>query len=232
MSIKLFCVPYAGGTAEVFTGLKEYLNDDIELVCIEYSGHGKRAKEPFYKTFDEMVKDTAGAINSQLEEGENFARFGYSMGSVVCFECMINGLLKGEPSYFLIASHEAPGEHWESMDYAVLDDMAFFKKIVEFGGFKAEDERRMENRFFRKLIFDPIKADYDLIAQYELKSLKKLDVPVTMMYSPDDVKKEAAALWQNRFEKKIEFIEIGENHFFINTEQMRVAKIINERICI
>ena len=230
MSIKLFCVPYAGGTAEVFNGLKEYLNDGIELITVEYSGHGKRAKEPFYETFDSMAEDTARVINSYLENGGEYALFGYSMGSVVCFDCIVNKLLKKNPKHFFIASHEAPGEHWESMEYAELDDIGFFKKLVDFGGFRAEDEKRMENRFFRKLIFDPIKADYDLIAQYELKNPEKADVPVTMMYSPDDVKRDSAVLWQNRFEQKMEFIEMGKNHFFINDEQKRIAEIINERI--
>ena len=230
MSVKLFCVPYAGGTAEVFSGLSEYLKEDIELIQIEYSGHGKRAKEPFYKTFDEMAEDTARLINESLDGDEKFAVFGYSMGSVVSFECIVRGLLKGQPCHFFIASHEAPGEHWESMEYAALDDMAFFRKIVDFGGFKAEDEARMENRFFRKLIFNPIKKDYDLIAQYRLTTEKKADVKTTMMFSPRDVKKESAVLWQNRFTKEIEFIEIGDNHFFINKEQEKIANIINGRI--
>ncbi len=227
--MKLFFIPYAGGTAEVFTKLSPYLREDIELLPVDYAGHGTRAKEPFYQSFDEMSRDTAKAINAYLD-GCKYAVFGYSMGSVVSFEMLLNNYLKYPPEHLFIASHEAPGEHWHTMEYAGLSDSEFFKKLVEFGGFKAEDEERMKNRFFKKLIFDPIKADYDLIASYELHSKTPVDVAATMLFSTNDVSRNAVEKWQKRFSKPMEFIEIGKNHFFINDEYEEVAEIINKRV--
>lgn len=229
MSIKLFCIPYAGGTAEVFGKLAPHLRDDVEIIPVDYAGHGSRAKEEFYKTFDEMAQDTAKTLNEYLDGGE-YVIFGYSMGSVVSFEMIVNEYLKYPPKYLFIASHEAPGEYWHTMEYAGLSESEFFQKLVEFGGFKAEDEVRMKNRFFKKLIFDPIKADYDLIASYELHNERLVDLPVTMMFSTNDVSREAVEKWQNRFTKPMEFIEIGNNHFFINDEYETVADIINKRV--
>jgi surfactin synthase thioesterase subunit len=229
MSIQLFCIPYAGGKASVFNQLLPFLDEGIQLEAIEFSGHDKRAKEPFYQSFEEMVKDTANEINKCITS-DRIAIFGYSMGSVVSFEAMLGGYLDKKPEYFFFASHEAPGEHWASMEYAALDDMEFFRKIVEFGGFRKEDEARLNNRFFRKLIYDPIRADYNLIGQYKLTDDKKLDIPATMMYSTNDVPSADARKWQNRFETEIEFIEMGTNHFFINDMPEKVAEIINNRI--
>jgi len=229
MSLNLFCIPYAGGTADVFGKLAPYLREDVEIIPVDYAGHGSRAKEPFYASFDEMARDTAKALNEYLD-GTEYAIFGYSMGSVVSFEMLVNGYLKYPPKHLFIASHEAPGEYWTTMEYAGLSDAEFFQKLVEFGGFKAEDEIRMKNRFFKKLIFDPIKADYDLIASYELHNENPVDLGVTMMFSTNDVERAAAEKWQSRFTKPMEFIEIGNNHFFINDEYETVADIINKRI--
>ncbi|MBR7072140.1 MAG: thioesterase [Eubacterium sp.] len=229
MSIKLFCIPYAGGVSEVFSKLNPFLREDIEIIPVDYAGHGPRAKEPFYQSFDEMARDTAKCLNEYLDGGK-YAVFGYSMGSVVSFEMLVNKYLKYMPEHLFVASHEAPGEYWHTMEYAGLSDSEFFHKLVEFGGFKAEDEERMKNRFFKKLIFDPIKADYDLIASYELHNETPVDMNVTMMFSTNDVSREAVEKWQKRFTKPMEFIEIGKNHFFINDEYETVADIINKRV--
>ncbi|MGN0521691.1 MAG: thioesterase II family protein [Eubacterium sp.] len=222
---QLFCIPYAGGNADLFSNLENALDGSIKVTPIEYSGHGKRSGLEFYNTFDEMVKDVAKSINSRID-AENIAVFGYSMGSVVAFEILLQKLLIKEPVRLFIASHEAPGTHWESMEYNALDDTEFLKKIVEFGGIDRFNERMLNNKFFRKMIFNPIRADYKLISQYKLTSTKKLDIKATMFYSENDVSFNSAEKWQDRFINKIDFYEMGDNHFFIKEHYNDIAKII------
>ena len=228
--IQLFCIPYAGGKAEMFDSLAEHLSENIEITAVEYSGHGTRTKSEFYQTFDEMTDDVASIINSQLDEEAEIALFGYSMGSVVAFELLRRKLLRKAPMYLFIASHEAPGEHWESMEYCKLDDRAFADMLMNFGGFEKIEDRMLTNRFFRRMIFDPIRADYNLIGSYTLNSEETVDIPVTMLYSDKDVPTASALKWQNRFAQQAEFIMMGDNHFFIRELCSEVAEIINERL--
>ncbi|MBR2315549.1 MAG: thioesterase [Clostridia bacterium] len=228
--IQLFCIPYAGGKAEMFDSLAEHLCENIEVTAVEYSGHGARTKEDFYSTFDKMTDDVASLINGQIDEAAEIALFGYSMGSVVAFELLRRKLLKKPPKYLFIASHEAPGEHWESMEYCKLDDRAFADMLMSFGGFDKIEDRMLTNRFFRKMIFDPIRADYNLIGNYNLSDVSPIDIPVTMLYSDKDVPTQSALKWQNRFSQQVEFIMMGDNHFFIRELYPEVAKIINERL--
>ncbi len=53
---QLFCFSYAGGSASFFDVIEKDLAP-IEMVKLEYSGHGTRRKDPFYKAFDELVED-------------------------------------------------------------------------------------------------------------------------------------------------------------------------------
>lgn len=227
--IQLFCIPYAGGKADDFYHLGECIDESIKIEAVEYSGHSKRIGEPFYNTFDEMVCDAAKQINDKINS-DRIALFGYSMGSVVAYEIIANDLLKVKPYYLFIAAHEAPGEHWNSMEYADLDDKAFVDMLVNFGGIDRIDDKMIHNRFFQKMILNPIKADYNLISQYNLSSEKLLNIPCTMIYSPNDVTSVQASKWQNRFENQIEFIEIGNNHFFIKDEYQQLADIISKRL--
>ncbi len=228
--VQLFCVPYAGGKTDIFEKLAECMGDNTEIIPVEYSGHGTRAKSEFYQTFDEMVTDVASVINERIEDEKEIALFGYSMGSVVTFELLQKNLLLKKPSYLFIASHEAPGEHWESMEYCKLDDRAFADMLMNFGGFDKIDDRMLTNRFFRKMIFDPIRADYNLIGNYTLTDETAVDIPVTMFYSDRDVPTASAEKWQNRFSQPIEFLLMGDNHFFIRELYREVAQVINEKL--
>jgi surfactin synthase thioesterase subunit len=46
--LKLFCVPYAGGSAKTFLGWKKWLDPGIELIPVELAGRGARVKDQFY----------------------------------------------------------------------------------------------------------------------------------------------------------------------------------------
>ena len=60
--LQLICFPYAGGSAAFFHGLKEELQDQIEVTAAEYAGHGTRRKESYYHTFDELVQDMTDMV--------------------------------------------------------------------------------------------------------------------------------------------------------------------------
>ena len=48
---QLFCFTYAGGTSSFFDELGKELSG-IEVVKLDYAGHGERHKENFYENFD------------------------------------------------------------------------------------------------------------------------------------------------------------------------------------
>ncbi|WP_265883558.1 hypothetical protein [Clostridium felsineum] len=39
MHIQLFCMAHAGGNVAFYSDLKQYINDEIEIVFVEYRGH-------------------------------------------------------------------------------------------------------------------------------------------------------------------------------------------------
>ena len=55
--MKLICLTYAGGNATFYDQLQKELSKSVEVIALEYAGHGQRHKEPLYKTFDELSRD-------------------------------------------------------------------------------------------------------------------------------------------------------------------------------
>lgn len=225
--IQLFCIPYAGGNAELFDEFCTFLPKGIVAEKIEYSGHGSRIREPFYRTFQEMVLDTAGQINELTEADADIALFGYSMGSIVAYELIAQELLPKKPLGIMMASHESPDREWLSKDYFTQDDVEFMKLMQKMGGFDKCTPDMLANKFFRKLYFEPLRADYNLIGDYKMSRKIELDIPALFFYSAKDIPTEHIGSWKPILGKQGEIIELGENHFFIR----QYAKEMAERFC-
>ncbi len=54
---KLFCFPYAGGSASMYHHFRNRVKDTIELYPIEIVGKGSRMCEDFNRDFNELIND-------------------------------------------------------------------------------------------------------------------------------------------------------------------------------
>lgn len=226
--MQLFCIPYAGGMADIFQELSELLGDDFEVAALEYAGHGRRKTEPFYRDFGELADDIAGQIKERRRADVPFAVFGYSMGSVGAYE-VITRRLPEAPEHIFLASHEAPDVEWDSKKYETLDDDAFMDELITFGGFGEKDRQLLKNRFFYKLYFRPIREDYRLLANYRMEERHLLPADTTVFYSPDDPSAAQIESWSRFAGKGIEYIPLGHDHFFIRQHAREIAQVIRER---
>ena len=86
--MKLFCIPYAGGSASVYSGWNPILRENIQLVPVELSGKGVRAAEPLYENWEDALEDVYSSITEKIEPGEEYALFGHSMGSWIAYEIL------------------------------------------------------------------------------------------------------------------------------------------------
>lgn len=222
--IQLFCIPYAGGNADFFDGFANAIGGDIEVVPLEYAGHGKRRKEPFYMEFQEMVEDVAKLINEKLNPKLKTALFGYSMGSVVAYELFAQKILDKKPDFMFFASHEAPDVEWDSKSFFGFTDERFFDMIQQMGGFERCTVDMLQNRFFRKLHFEPVKADYILLGHYKMSKQVEVDVPSLLFYSASDIPREKIVRWKPFLGINGQMIELGDGHFFIRQCQNEMVQ--------
>src|SRR5574338_625877 len=82
--LKLFCFPYAGGTAQLYSGWQEQFRPEICICPSHLPGRGRRAAEPPFRNLHLLVKSLADAIEPQISLP--FAFFGHSMGALIAFE--------------------------------------------------------------------------------------------------------------------------------------------------
>ena len=51
MESKIFCIPYAGGSASVYRKMQLYSMPGVSIIPVELAGRGTRMKEAFYNHF-------------------------------------------------------------------------------------------------------------------------------------------------------------------------------------
>lgn len=228
--MKLICLTYAGGNAAFFNQLKNELQDSIEVVALEYAGHGTRNKEPFYKNFGELADDMLDKMK-QIIQGDDYALLGYSMGSISVVE-MLNKILKDEnmspPKRVFLGAHE-PYTKLELANYdSAESDELVKQRTIMFGGIS---ERLINNKSFWRVYLPIYKADYTLIGRFNFDELElKTDIPVTILYSQTDTPIDTIQDWKNFFVEECEFLEYTGNHFFINEHCDEIANEIKGRL--
>ena len=72
--MKLFCFPHAGGSSSIYLKWNNVIENTskMEIIPLEYKGHGYRMDEDFYNDFDEMVGDMLKCVSDKLVQGDPF----------------------------------------------------------------------------------------------------------------------------------------------------------------
>ena len=92
-SLRLFCLPYAGGGASVFRKWKEFLAPNIELFAIQLPGRESRYSEPPIQDLSLLIQEIANII---MNFGHcPFAIYGHSLGGSLAFELTLELERKG-----------------------------------------------------------------------------------------------------------------------------------------
>ncbi|MEY8742625.1 thioesterase II family protein [Bacillales bacterium AN1005] len=82
--INLFCIPFAGGSAVVYSKWKKNTDSFIQIHEVELPGRGRRMNEPLIDNMEAMVEDIFYSIKNNLTEP--YALFGHSMGGLLTYE--------------------------------------------------------------------------------------------------------------------------------------------------
>src|SRR5215471_13862314 len=75
--LRLFCLPYAGGSAVVFHNWQKYLPLDVEIYPVQLPGRGMRLHEVPFTSMDALVEAMLDALLPFLDCP--FALLGHSM---------------------------------------------------------------------------------------------------------------------------------------------------------
>lgn len=229
--IKLFCLPYAGGSAGLaYRKWNEYLSSDIKLCPLEYAGRGPRMKEALYQDMKEAVEDLYIKLFEQIDN-EPYYLFGHSMGALIIYELLLK-IKKNNfpmPNHVFISGRIAPDLKSQKMMHT-LDYPEFIKELKALNG---TPEEVLNNDELMKYFYPILLADYKVVEQYEHNPddlEEKLDLNFSILAGKEDQmapKMEDIYRWQNFVKRDCTFHIFEGGHFFINDETEKIVEIIN-----
>lgn len=229
--MKLYCFSYAGGNAVFFDFLNSYIGSNIDVVKLEYAGHGKRRKEHFYTDFSELSDDMYRQIRLWNKNDEAYALFGYSMGSISVIETLKKILDNEEiapPIHIFLAAHEpCARKELEGFDEVTLDDW-IRERTIQFGGIP---ERLVHNKSFWRVYLPIYRADYQMIGKYDFGRISlRSRIPATVFCSESDTPYSLIKDWKRYFIGECDLIPFEGNHFFIYGHEQEIADMIMRKL--
>lgn len=224
--LRIFCFPYAGGSASVFNGWQDYFDNHIDLFAIQAPGRETRFNE-------EPIKDVVDIVNTLLEEMLPFCNvpyifIGHSNGALTAFELArkLQTFNNFNLEHIFLSAKRAP--HLLPIKPPVhnLPYEEFIKELKSFSTIPHEvinDQEMME-------VFMPmLRADFGLGERHLFNHRHKLRANATLFWGSKDkdVPEEDVLAWSDHIIGNVNGIVFNGGHFFIHNEKEKFIKEIN-----
>ncbi|WP_343746109.1 alpha/beta fold hydrolase [Chitinophaga sp.] len=229
--VKLFCFPYAGGSAAVFNKWHRQLLPFVELVPVELAGRGKRMQEPLYRSVDEMVDDVYRIIKDDVRKG-HYALYGHSMGSMIAFELaqrIVHDNLP-VPLHIFFSGRGAPGVKGKpEKNYALMTDDEFRAEVMQLGGTPREFFEYPE---LLEIFLPLLKNDFRLADEERYdRETKPLPCDISVFLGKDDeLTPEQCDGWKKHNHTLCSVVYFEGGHFFIHDDTDQILDCINNVI--
>ncbi len=230
--IKLFCFPYAGGSAASYNKWRLYLDKHVEFLPIELAGRGRRIYDPLYASMDEAIDDVFRTIRGELEKGP-YALFGHSMGGIIAYELAykIRANHLPEPVHIFFSGRGAPNipDDDDEEHYHLLPEAQFKEKIIELGGTPKEFFDHPE---LLEVLLPMLRSDFKIAETYlHGAEVVPFDYDISVLIGKDEnVTAEQMHGWRTHSHKLCALYYFAGEHFFIHEEVERVVAIINNTL--
>ncbi|GAA0740441.1 thioesterase II family protein [Gaetbulibacter jejuensis] len=229
--LKLFCFPFAGGSASYFSSWQKLFDDSIEVHSIELKGRGRRVNETHYTDFDDLVEDVFERIRLKIGASD-YALFGHSMGALISFR-LYHKIVENElplPNHLFLSGKAAPQIFREDVKiYHKLDDETFKKEIIELGG---TSKVLFENKDLHNLFLPILKNDFRICEENLFDaSAKPIDKDITIFVGrEDDILSEQVIGWEEQTLRRCNIHVFNGGHFFINNNLDQITQIIKQSL--
>ncbi|MHC5826649.1 MAG: thioesterase II family protein, partial [Nostoc sp.] len=159
-NLRLFCFPYAGGSAAIFRTWPNNLPSNVEVCAVEYPGRGRQIQSAPLTRLEPLVEAIAPILIPYLDKP--FAFFGHSMGGLVSFE--LTRLLRSQyslaPFHLFISARRAPQIPLTKPPLHVLSDPDLQRELYSLNG---TPKAVLESMELMQMFLPILRADFAVL---------------------------------------------------------------------
>ncbi len=228
--LRLFCLPFAGSGAAVFSSWADALPDTIELCPVQFPGRETRLRESAHERLAPLVDELGQALRPYLDKP--YALFGHSLGALVAFELAryFRRCQLPLPEHLFVSARRAPHLPDPDSPLHVLSDAAFVEGLQN--RYNAIPDVILQDPEYLQLFIPTLRADFAVVETYAYHDAPALDCPITGLGGRDDPRAtpEAMAGWGMHTTKEFDLTLFPGGHFFLQPARADLLRALTEAL--
>lgn len=230
-TLRLFCLPYAGGGSAIFRPWLHQLPSSIEICPIQLPGREERLRERPLTQLAPLVQTLAQELYPYLDVP--FAFFGHSMGALISFE--LTRQLRSQqaplPVHLLISGRSAPHIS-DGKRLHMLSDQALLQELRTL---KGTPQSVLDSSELMQLLLPTLRADFSICETYTYIDRPPLNCAISVFGGESDPEAPLKSLqdWSLHTCSPLSLHLLPGDHFFLHTSRpLLLEKIAHELSCL
>ena len=227
--LRLFCFPYAGGSALIFRTWSNALPADVEVCPVQLPGRSTRLMERPFTEMSLLMQVLAPALFSLLDKP--FAIFGHSLGALVGFELarQLRRQYGINPVRLFVSAGRAPQTLRRGSPIHNLPTKEFVAELRRLNGTPTEV---LEQEELMEIMLPLLRADFALYETYVYSGEPPLDCPISTFGGAQDREVSHGDLeaWRDETTAVFSSRMLPGDHFFLNTARPLLLQMISQEL--
>ncbi|UFP92959.1 thioesterase II family protein [Gloeobacter morelensis] len=224
--LRLFCLPYAGGGASVYSTWNRRLPPEVQVCALSFPGREQLWQEALVDRFEPLIERLVGVIEDRLDLP--YALFGHSLGALVAFELArrLRQLYGTNPICLFFSGRQAPHLADRLCPIHTLAAGEFIERLRR--RYNGIPQAIFENPEWLRFFLPVLRADMALLETYQYKSEQPFACPVCVFGGLEDrlIEIEALEAWRVHTAGAFQLQLYPGDHFFIHNANLPLVSVI------
>src|SRR5581483_635278 len=227
--LRLFCFPYAGGSASLFRSWERFRHAQVEVCAMQLPGRESRRQEVPFTQMRPLIKTLARQMSPYMDMPFTF--FGHSLGALLCFELarQLRREEKPGPLYLWASACKAPQLPKTARALSQLSDEALVEELRLFHG---TSEMVLQNEELIRIYLPLLRADFQLHETYLYSPQAPLSCSISAfggIHDPDVSCGDLVA-WQNQTTGSFTLQMFQGDHFFLKSAETILLQALRQEL--